>query len=73
MDDPALWISISELARRKGISQQAVSERIGRLGSKIELRPGRGRERLVNIAQFDQLTATTVSCRRRRRPLLCGC
>ena len=56
MDDPALWISISELARRKGISQQAVSERIGRLGSKIELRPGRGRERLVNIAQFDQLT-----------------
>jgi hypothetical protein len=56
MDDPALWISISELARRKGVSQQAVSERIGRLGSKIELRPGRGRERLVNIAQFDQLT-----------------
>jgi hypothetical protein len=56
MDDPALWISISELARRKGISQQAVSDRISRLGSKIELRPGRGRERLVNIAQFDQVT-----------------
>jgi hypothetical protein len=56
MDDPALWISISELARRKGISQQAVSDRISRLGDKIELRPGRGRERLVNIAQFDQLT-----------------
>jgi hypothetical protein len=56
MDDPALWISISELARRKGISQQAVSDRISRLGDKIELRPGRGRERLVNIAQFDQVT-----------------
>jgi len=56
MDDPALWISISELARRKGISQQAVSDRISRLGDKIELRPGRGRERLVNIAQYDQLT-----------------
>jgi hypothetical protein len=59
MDDPALWISISELARRKGISQQAVSDRISRLGDKIELRPGRGRERLVNIAQFDQLTGDT--------------
>src|ERR1700722_2422398 len=55
-DDPALWVSISELARRKGISPQSVSERIARLGAKIELRPGRGRERLVNIAQFDQVT-----------------
>jgi hypothetical protein len=55
-DDPALWVSISELARRKGITPQSVSERIARLGAKIELRPGRGRERLVNIAQFDQLT-----------------
>ena len=45
IDDPALWISISELARRKGISQQSVSERISRLGDKIELRPGRGRDR----------------------------
>jgi hypothetical protein len=56
MDDPALWISISELARRKGITQQSVSERISRLAGKIELRPGKGRERLVNIAQFDQVT-----------------
>jgi len=56
LDDPALWISISELARRKGISQQAVSDRISRLGDKIELRPGRGRARLVNLLQFDQLT-----------------
>jgi hypothetical protein len=55
-DDAALWLSISELARRKGISQQAVSDRISRLGDKITLRPGRGRERLVNVAQFDQLT-----------------
>jgi len=56
MDDPALWISISELARRKGISQQAISDRISRLGDKIELRPGRGRARLVNVLRFDQLT-----------------
>lgn len=55
-DDPALWVSFSELARRKGITPQSVSERIARLGDKIELRPGRGRERLVNIAQFDQVT-----------------
>jgi len=55
-DDPALWVSFSELARRKGITPQSVSERIARLGAKIELRPGRGRERLVNIAQFDQVT-----------------
>ena len=55
-DDPALWVSFSELARRKGITPQSVSERIARLGNKIELRPGRGRERLVNIAQFDQVT-----------------
>lgn len=55
-DDPALWISFSELARRKGITPQSVSERIARLGNKIELRPGRGRERLVNVAQFDQVT-----------------
>jgi hypothetical protein len=55
-DDAALWLSISELARRKGVSQQAVSDRISRLGDKITLRPGRGRERLVNVAQFDQVT-----------------
>jgi len=55
-DDTALWLNISELARRKGVSQQAISDRINRLGDKITLRPGRGRERLVNVAQFDQLT-----------------
>ena len=55
-DDAALWLSISELARRKGVSQQAISDRINRLGDKITLRPGRGRQRLVNVAQFDQLT-----------------
>jgi hypothetical protein len=55
-DDRALWVSISELARRKGLAPQSVHERIKRLGGKIEIRPGKGRERLVNIAQFDQLT-----------------
>jgi len=55
-DDRALWVSISELARRKGLAPQSVHERIKRLGGKIEMRPGKGRERLVNIAQFDQLT-----------------
>ena len=55
-DDRALWVSISELARRKGLAPQSVHERIKRLAGKIEIRPGKGRERLVNIAQFDQLT-----------------
>jgi hypothetical protein len=54
--DAALWISISELARRKGVSPQAISDRINRLKGKVELRPGRGREKLVNVAQFDLVT-----------------
>ena len=58
--DAAEWISISELARRKGISPQGAHDRIKRLGERIELKPGRGRERLVNVAQYDRLTAETT-------------
>lgn len=54
--DPGLWVSISELARLKGKSKQAISKRVKRLveSQALETRSGEGGEVLVNRVAFDR-------------------
>lgn len=57
----ALWVSISELARRKGKSKQAVSKRVKRLrdSGTITVRED-GSEVLVNIVEYDRAIGETT-------------
>ncbi|MER9278734.1 winged helix-turn-helix domain-containing protein [Mesorhizobium sp. M0522] len=50
-----VWISISDLAKRKNISRQSAKERVDRLVSKglIETRP-EGRSRMIDLAAYDR-------------------
>jgi hypothetical protein len=43
-DDSGLWLSISEIARRKRVAPQTVHEKVKRLvdAGRLELRPGKG-------------------------------
>jgi hypothetical protein len=58
-DDAAdfeLWLSLGEIARRRGISKQAVSKRLARLvarGAAVPTRR-RGRLLLIHVAAFDR-------------------
>ncbi|WP_187148712.1 MarR family transcriptional regulator [Methylocella silvestris] len=49
------WLSISEIARQRGVTKQAIAKRVARLEAlgAIETRPGPGGVKLVNIAAFD--------------------
>lgn len=51
-----LWISISELATRKGVTKQTISERVGKLvnAGKLTTKPGKGKSKLVNLAEYDR-------------------
>ena len=50
-----VWISISELARRKGIHRQSAMEKVDRLVAKGALTTrSEGRSRLVDLAAFDR-------------------
>jgi DNA-binding Lrp family transcriptional regulator len=53
---PVLWMSISQLARARGVTPQSIHERVARLvdSGLLQTRPGRGRERLIDVAQFDR-------------------
>jgi hypothetical protein len=53
--DSGLWLSLSEIARRRGISKQAISKRLARLVARGAAVPTcrRGRLLLINIAAFD--------------------
>lgn len=55
MADDGLWLSISALAKRKGVTKQTISERVTALetAGKIETRRGEHRAKLVNVAQYD--------------------
>jgi DNA-binding transcriptional MocR family regulator len=48
------WITVSELARMRGVDKAAMSRRVARLEAKgaLETRPGPGGTKLVNGAQF---------------------
>lgn len=58
----AAWVSISELARLKGLSKAAVSERVKGLVEKGQLstKPGKGKVVLVNLAAFDRVIGETT-------------
>ncbi|MBI1202557.1 MAG: hypothetical protein GC182_08605 [Rhodopseudomonas sp.] len=51
-----LWLSISALAKRKGVKKQTISERVARLETDglLGTKPGPGRSKLVNIAEYDR-------------------
>jgi DNA-binding IscR family transcriptional regulator len=51
-----LWLSVSEIARQKDKSRQAIAKRVDSLveAGLLETRPGPGGTKLVNLAQFDR-------------------
>lgn len=57
---PGLWISISDLARRRGISRVSAKERVDRLEAQglVETRRD-GNKRLVELAAFDRAVGET--------------
>jgi biotin operon repressor len=58
MTEVGLWLSISGLARAKGVSKQAISKRVHRLEGDglLALRAGDNGARLVNLAQYDRVS-----------------
>lgn len=50
-------MTISDLAEAKGLGRSAVSERVLRLEKQglITTRPGKGKQKLVNLAEFDRV------------------
>lgn len=61
-----LWISGSELAKLKGVTKQTVSERVARLvdAGKLEIRPGKGKAKLINVAAYDRAVGETTDLSR---------
>lgn len=60
------WVSISELARLKGLGKAAVSERVSGFVAKglLSTRPGKGKVKLVNLAAFDKVAGETTDLAR---------
>ena len=57
---PGIWISISELARRRGISKVSAKERVDKLEAKgLVTTMRQGNKRLVELAAFDHATGST--------------
>jgi len=56
-----LWVSVSDLAARKGVTKQTISERVAKLvrDGLIETKPGPGRAKLVNLAAYDKAVGET--------------
>ena len=59
--DAGLWLSISEIARQKDISRQAVAKRVDQLVAlgKLQTKPGDNGTKLVNLAQYDRAIGET--------------
>ena len=57
-----LWLSVSDLASGKNVTRQAISLRVKRLSQSgmIHTRAGKGREVLVNVAEYDRATQQTT-------------
>lgn len=56
-----LWMSVSDIAREKGKSRQAIAKRVDSLvaDGKLETRQGPNSTKLVNLAQFDRAVGET--------------
>lgn len=61
-----LWVSGSELAKLKGVTKQTVSEKVARLvdAGKLEVRPGKGKAKLINVAAYDRAVGETTDLSR---------
>ncbi len=61
-DVDGLWVSVSALASQKGLTKQTVSEKVARLVEQglLTTRPGKGKAKLVNVAQYDRVTGDTA-------------
>ena len=64
--NPGLWFTISDLARRKGVSKQTISERVAKLEAdkRLTTRTGEGRSKLVNLAEYDRAVGETTDLAR---------
>ena len=56
------WLSVSDLAASRGLAKATVSERVSRLvqAGLVSVRPGAGRTKLVNVAEFDRAVGDTT-------------
>lgn len=53
-DVAGVWVTITELARRKGVSKQSIAEKVSRLENEGRITTRReGNKRLVELASFD--------------------
>jgi DNA-binding IscR family transcriptional regulator len=59
--DLGLWLSISEIARQRDKSRQAIAKRVDSLveAGLLETKPGPNGTKLVNLAQFDRAVGET--------------
>ncbi|WP_022722956.1 hypothetical protein [Rhodopseudomonas sp. B29] len=59
--DAGLWLSISDIARQKGKSRQAIAKRVAGLveAGLVDTKPGGDGTKLVNLAQFDRAIGDT--------------
>lgn len=53
--DEGLWLSVTELAERKGVRKSTISEKVTRLvaAGRLTVRPGKGKTKLISVAQYD--------------------
>ncbi|MFL9827204.1 MarR family transcriptional regulator [Rhodoplanes sp. SY1] len=61
-DNGGLWLTISEIARRRGVDKAGVSRRVSRLvrDGKLSTRPGPRGTKLVNLAAYDHALGETT-------------
>jgi biotin operon repressor len=61
-----LWLSLSDLARERGVSKQSIWKRVERfkLEGKVTLRKGQRGVVLVNVAEFDRATGESTDLAR---------
>lgn len=66
IDASGLWLTISELADAKQLGKSAVSERVARLEDQglLTTRPGKGKSKLVNLAEFDRVVGQVTDLAR---------
>jgi hypothetical protein len=59
--ESGLWLSVSEIAREKGKSRQAIAKRVAELvdAGKLTTRPGPNGTKLVSLAAFDLAVGET--------------
>jgi hypothetical protein len=53
--DGGLWLSVTDLAARKGVRKSTISERVSRLvaDGRLQTKPGKGKIKLINVAAYD--------------------